>query len=119
MSSSSIARSIAVLTPLALGVVVARPLVLRAHEIPNDVVIHVYFKPEAPRLRVLVRAPLEAMTDIDWPMSGPGGVLDIARADPYLTDASTLWLGDNLQVLENGAPLLYPKVLGVRASQPG
>jgi len=121
MRSWSIPRSVALLAPVVLGSGLAGTLVVpaRAHEIPNDVVIHVYFKPEAPRLRLLLRAPLEAMTDIDWPMSGPGGVLDIARADPYLTDASTLWLGDNLQVLEDGTPLPYPNVIAVRASLPG
>jgi hypothetical protein len=91
---------------------------LGAHEIPNDVVIHVFFKPEGQRLRLLIRAPLEAMTDIDWPMSGPGGLLDISRADPFLQDASTLWLGDNLQVLEEGRALPYPTVAAVRASLP-
>ncbi|MGE3513147.1 MAG: HupE/UreJ family protein, partial [Vicinamibacterales bacterium] len=89
-----------------------------AHEIPSEVKIQVFFKPEGQRLRVLVRAPLEAMTDIDWPLLGVEGFLDISRADPYLKDASTLWLGDNLFVHENGTPLPYPTVAAVRASQP-
>jgi hypothetical protein len=89
-----------------------------AHEIPNDVTIQVFFKPEAQRLRLLVRAPLEAMTDIDWPLIGPAALLDITRADPFLHDAATLWLGDNLLVYEEGKALPYPTVAAVRASMP-
>lgn len=90
----------------------------QAHEIPSEVRIHVLFRPEGQRLRVLVRAPLEALNDIDWPLIGIEGLLDIARADPFLHDASTLWLGDNLIVTENGQPLPYPTVGAVRASSP-
>lgn len=89
-----------------------------AHEIPSEVKALVFFKPEGQTLRVLVRAPLEAMTDIDWPMIGVEGVLDLPRTDPFLHDASTLWLGDNLFVTENGTALPYPKVAAVRASIP-
>jgi hypothetical protein len=90
----------------------------RAHEIPNDVTIQLFFKPEGQRLRLLLRAPLDAMNDIDWPTRGMAGMLDLARADRALNDAATLWLGDNLQVLEDGRPLPYPSVAAVRASQP-
>jgi len=89
-----------------------------AHEIPSEVRILLFFKPEGQRLRVLVRAPLEAMTDIDWPLVGIEGLLDVPRADPFLRDASTLWLGDNVFVTENGVPLPYPTVAAVRASLP-
>lgn len=103
-----------------LALMVARlvtPLV--AHEIPSDVRIQLFFKPEGQRLRVLIRAPLEAMTDIDWPLIGLEGILDVTRADPFLTDASTLWLGDNLLVTADGTALPYPAVAATRASTPG
>ena len=91
---------------LALVAGLLTPLV--AHEIPSDVKIQLFFKPEGQRLRVLLRAPLEAMTDIDWPLIGLEGILDVTRADPFLTDASTLWLGDNLFVTEDGAAASLP-----------
>src|ERR1700750_287239 len=90
----------------------------RAHEIPNDVTIQVFFKPEGQRLRLLLRAPLDALNDIDWPVTGTAGMLHIPRADPFLHDAATWWLGENLQVQEDGRPLPYPSVVAVRASQP-
>jgi hypothetical protein len=105
-------RWIALLAVLVLGLSGAPG----AHEIPSEVTIQMFVKPEGQRLRVLVRAPLEAMTDIDWPLVGAAGVLDIARADRFLNDAATLWLGDNLKVLEGDQTLPYPRVAAVRAS---
>ena len=102
-----------------LLLVVAWTVGPRAHEIPSEIKIHMFFKPEGQTLRLLVRAPLEAMTDIDWPLIGIEGVLDVSKADTFLHDASTLWLGDNLHVTENGAALPYPTVAAVRASMPG
>src|SRR5436305_129157 len=38
-----------------------------AHDIPNDVTVQALVRPEGQRLRVLVRAPLQAMRDMDYP----------------------------------------------------
>lgn len=113
-----LATAILALVILGLGGVPWAVPTVRAHEIPSEVRIQLFFKPEGQRLRVLVRAPLEAMTDLDWPLVGIEGLLDVTRADPSLRDASTLWLGDNVLVTENGVPLPYPTVAAVRASLP-
>jgi hypothetical protein len=91
---------------------------LSAHDIPNDVTIQTFFKPEGRRLRVAVRVPLAAMRDIDYPRRGPNtsGLLDLGRADPTLRDAATLWLADFLDVYENDTKLPYPAVSAVRAA---
>lgn len=77
---------------------------LQAHDIPADVRLVAFVKPERDRLTVLVRVPLAAMNDVDVPMRGPG-YLDLARAEPALRQAAQLWLTDNLEVYENGARL--------------
>src|SRR4030095_14283661 len=71
---------------------------LIAHDIPNDVTVQTFFKPEGQRLRVLVRVPLSAMRDIDYPKRGANnsGLLDLSRADATLRDAATLWISDFL-----------------------
>ena len=91
-----------------------------AHDIPNDVTVQTYVRPEGRRLHVLVRAPLLAMRDLDYPRRGASalGLLDLARADATLRDAATLWLADFLDVYENDAKLPYPQVAAVRASLP-
>ena len=90
----------------------------RAHEIPNDVTVQTFVRPEGQRLRVLLRVPLAAMRDVDYPKRGGinSGLLDVSRADSTLRDAATLWVADFLDVYENGAKLPYPKVAAVMAS---
>jgi hypothetical protein len=88
----------------------------RAHEVPSDVTIRMLVRPEGERLKVLVRAPLEAMQDITFPLVGPG-YLDVPRADDQLLDAARLWLADNIDVYEGDRPLPLT-VVAVRASIP-
>jgi hypothetical protein len=111
----------AVVFALAIGLfVLVSPARLAAHDIPNDVTVQTFFRPEGQRLRVLIRVPLAAMRDIDYPRRGPAssGLLDLSRADQTLRDAATLWVGDFLDVYENGVKLPYPSVAAVRAMLP-
>ena len=43
-----------------------------AHEIPADVTLQAFIKPEGGILRMLVRAPLFSMRDYDFPVRAPG-----------------------------------------------
>ena len=76
---------------------------LRAHEIPNDVTVHAFLRPEGQRLRLLVRAPLAAMRDILFPTRDQVH-LDFARADAAVRDAATLWIADSITIYEGGTP---------------
>ena len=86
----------------------------RAHDIPNDVTVQAFVKPEGGRLRLLVRAPLKAMRDVEYPMRGPDR-LDISRADGVLHDAATIWIVDNLELYEGDTRLGAPRLATVRA----
>ena len=86
-----------------------------AHDIPNDVTIHAFLKPEGQRLHLLVRVPLKACRDVDFPTRGPG-YLDITRADKSLHDAATLWISDNIEIYEGDSRLNDPKVIATRVS---
>jgi hypothetical protein len=88
-----------------------------AHEIPGEVSVHAFAKPEARTLRLLVRAPLRAMRDIDYPRRGPG-YLDLARAEQALYHAAELWLAEQLELYAEDAPLGPPRIAAVRASLP-
>jgi hypothetical protein len=90
-----------------------------AHDIPNDVTVQTFLKPDGQRLRLLVRVPLNAMRDMDFPK--PAGaanadLLDLARAERSLRDAATLWVSGFLELYENDEPLGDPQVVSVRAS---
>src|SRR3954447_16402035 len=90
-----------------------------AHDIPNDVTVQTFLKPEGQRLRLLVRVPLRAMRGMDYPKPANttrSDLLDLARADPPLRDAATLWVSDYLDLYENDQPLGPPQVVSVRAA---
>jgi hypothetical protein len=113
-----VSRIIRFAAALALALFVALPSGPAAHDIPNDVTIQSFLKPEAQRLRFLVRVPLRSMQDIDWPRRAPD-VLDLSRADSSLRDAATLWLGDNVTMYEGDRALPYPRVASVRGTPAG
>lgn len=88
-----------------------------AHDVPNDVRIQSYLKPAGGTLQLLVRVPLAAMQEVDFPKRGPG-YLDITRADSALETSARLWLADNTEVFEGEARLPYPRIAAVRVSLP-
>jgi hypothetical protein len=88
-----------------------------AHDIPNDITVRAFLKPEGNHLRLLIRVPLASINDIDWPLNG-NGTLDLDRADRALHDASTQWLADFINLYEGNTTLAYPRVVDVRASLP-
>src|ERR1700676_3653064 len=77
----------------AAALLLLLPARTAAHDIPNDITIQAFLKPEGNRLRLLIRVPLASINDIDWPLQS-NGTLDLAGADRALHDASTQWLAD-------------------------
>jgi HupE / UreJ protein len=98
-----------------LALIFAMPFGASAHDIPNDVTVQVFVKPEGERLRLLVRAPLRACRDVDFPKRGPG-YLDLERADDSLREAATLWLSNAIQIYEGDRRLPNPIVVETRVS---
>ena len=88
---------------------------LAAHNIPNDITVQAFFKPDGKHLRLLVRVPLKAMRDVEFPQRGPG-YLDLDRIASILPDAVTLWISGALDVYEDGVLLPKPAVLATRVS---
>jgi hypothetical protein len=69
------------------------------HDIPNDVTVQVFFKPEGQRLQLLVRAPMRAMRDVVFP-ERPGGAMDLERSEALLGDGAKVWISDSIDVYE-------------------
>ncbi len=86
-----------------------------AHDIPNDVKVQAFVKPEGQRLQLLVRVPLGAMREADLPLRGPGYV-DLPRAGGALVTAARLWLVDNIDVYEGESRLAAPRVAAARVA---
>jgi hypothetical protein len=106
-------RRAALLLAAALGCAFASGA--GAHDIPADVRITAFLKAADQRLEVLIRVPLAAMIEIDFPRRGPG-FLDLARAEEALRGAAKLYLTDNITLYEDGAALPAPQVEQVRVS---
>jgi hypothetical protein len=106
-------RVAAIATGLMLGLP-SRPF---AHEIPPSVTLFAFVKPEADRLRLLVRLPLESIRDVDFPLRG-ASYLDIGRATPLLGDAARLWVADYVEMYEGDRRLDRGAIVATRVSTP-
>ena len=100
---------------LAAHLLVGLPASALAHDVPNQVTVNAFVKPEGERLRLLVRVPLKAVRDVDFPRRR-GGSLDLARADSALREAATLWIARDIELYEGESRLSPPSVVEARAS---
>ena len=89
-----------------------------AHDIPNDVTVQAFLKPEGESLHLLVRVPLRAIRDVDFPSRGKEGFIDLERTDPLLPDAARLWISDFIKLYEDDVALPKPRVAATRLSLP-
>jgi hypothetical protein len=88
-----------------------------AHDIPADVTVQALVKPAGQTLSVLVRVPLGAMRDVNFPTSGPGFLI-LSEAGPFLRDAATIWIAQGLTVYAGDVRLAEPELVAVRVSRP-
>jgi hypothetical protein len=86
-----------------------------AHDLPNDLTIQAYFKPEGQHARLLIRVPMKAMRDVEFPETR-SGYLDFDRSDQVFHDAATSWISRLIEVYEGNTRLDEPEVVAVRAS---
>ncbi|HEX7546180.1 MAG TPA: HupE/UreJ family protein [Gemmatimonadaceae bacterium] len=116
MSHSSV-RGRGRVVALALALLLALPAVPSAHEIPARVTILAFVKPEGHVLRLVVRVPLEAMRDMQFPLHG-AGYLNIAAVDSLLPDAARLWIAGSVNVYEGDARLVDARIVAAHVALP-
>src|SRR5216683_7723843 len=86
-----------------------------AHDIPVDVTVQTLVKPAGEQLHLLIRVPLKAMRDVEFPERGQG-YLDLDRIDASLREAATLWIANEIEIYEGDARLQNPRVAETRVS---
>lgn len=91
-----------------------------AHEIPSDVTVQMFVKPDGSVLHVLVRVPFIALRDINFPeRAAPNaGYLDLDQTAPILAGAARLWISNFINVYEGARELPQPAVAATRISLP-
>lgn len=114
LSGLSLPRTAALLVAFVLLL----PSWPEAHEIPVDVTVQAFVKPDGDRMRLIVRVPLEAMRDYEFPLRGPG-YLEISQAEQMIRDAAQQWIGDYVALQENGGALEGLELVAARVSAPG
>ena len=102
---------------IAASLVLALPGRPYAHDIPSTVAVLAFVKPQGDRLRMVMRVPLEAVRDVNFPLVGPG-YLDIARSAPLLADAAKVWLAQDMELYEDDSKLDAPRIVATRISLP-
>jgi hypothetical protein len=102
---------------LLVATFVASHSVTIAHDIPVDVTVQAFLKPAGRQLFLLVRVPLKAILDVDFPRRGPG-FLDLQRIDPSLQAAARLRIVDQIELFEDNMLLASPGIVEARVSLP-
>jgi hypothetical protein len=85
--------------------------------VPSRVTVLAFARPEGRQLHLLLRVPLGAMRDMEFPLRGAGS-LDLVRSEPLLPDAARLWLADYIRMYEGDRELAPPAIVSTRVSLP-
>ena len=89
-----------------------------AHEIPADVTVQAFIKPEGGTIQALVRVPLISMRDYIFPTRDPG-YLEIQESTDAAGNAAIEWIRNFVEMHEGDRNLGSPEVTAVRIAIPG
>ncbi len=103
---------------LLLAALTVLALPVSAHDIPSDVTVQAFVRPEGHTLRLLVRLPLKTVMDVEFPHRERDFV-DLARVDQSLHDAATIALSNNIELYEGDTLLGSPRIVSTRMSLDG
>jgi uncharacterized membrane protein len=78
--------------------------------IPEVVNVKVFVRLENGLLDLLVRVPLAAVKDIQFPTRGEAGYLDLEALASMLPGAADHWIAGGFDVFDNGQPVSRPEV---------
>ena len=90
-------------------------LSLAAHDIPSDIAVQAYVRPEGQSLQVVMRMPLRALRDVDFSATEQG-FLDVEQLEPLLPDAARLWIAEFFHIYEGQRELPRPRVTATQVS---
>src|SRR3954454_17902363 len=89
------------------------PIQAGAHEVPDEVTVLTFLKPEGKTLTFLVRAPMKSLRDIDIPLQG-NGFLALSRTEAPRDHAAQLCIRVLVELYQNAPRLAKPHLTGAR-----
>jgi hypothetical protein len=101
----------------ALAILVLLSCTVWAHDVPDNVKITIFLKPDGDRMLFLVRIPANALIDVLFPTRPNSDWLDMSQIDPFAAEGAKVWVADLLSVSEDGRRLPTPEVLAARISR--
>ena len=93
------------------------PSVLHAHDIPSRITLQIYVQPLGNQMNILMRIPMEAMSEISFPTRGPG-YLNFSELDSSLQDAVNIYITDSFAIYENDIELDNQEISTIRVALP-
>jgi HupE / UreJ protein len=100
-----------------LATLILWPVTVSSHEVPDDVRIRTFLKPEGDRMLILVRIPANALIDILFPTLQESDWLDLKQIDGFAAEGAKVWVADLLSLYEGDNALPEPQLLAVRMSR--
>ena len=100
-----------------LSAIFSWPLAVQAHDIPSRVTVFSFVKPEGDQLTVLLRVPMEALSEVVFPLRGPG-YLRISESEDAQEDAARVYITESMHFYEDGVELTEKELVTTRVSLP-
>jgi len=102
---------------LLFSAIFSWPLAVQAHDIPSRVTVFSFVKPEGDQLTVLLRVPMEALSEVVFPLRGPG-YLRISESEDAQQDAARVYITESMHFYEDGVELTEKELVTTRVSLP-
>ncbi|MBL6816116.1 MAG: HupE/UreJ family protein [Pseudomonadales bacterium] len=102
---------------LLFSAIFSWPLAVQAHDIPSRVTVFSFVKPEGDQLTVLLRVPMEALSEVVFPLRGPG-YLRVSESEDAQEDAARVYITESMHFYEDGVELTEKELVTTRVSLP-
>ena len=102
-----------------LAALILWPSATSAHDVPDNVSVVAFLKPENGRMLILVRMPANALIDFIFPTLFDSNWLDLKNINGLPEDGAKVWIADLLSIYEDNTALPTPKVIAARLSRAG
>jgi hypothetical protein len=102
---------------LCFAMVLGRADAALAHEVPSNVTVRAFIKPEGETLRVLMRVPLASMRDMILPLRENSYFIP-SQSDQQIYEAAQVWIASYLSIYENETLLDGESIVAARVTIP-